>query len=85
MLPYRVVLGGRAGSWALLAGVLISFYAPSARAVTCREGPAASPGTCSLPVGLGNFQGDESMLLPICVRAQLVVRRDLMSYTTVVP
>ena len=68
MMAYRGVLGGRMGSWAVIAGVLIGFYATSARAVTCREGPTASPDTCSLPVGLGNFQGDKSMPLPICVR-----------------
>ena len=54
-------------SWAIMAGILIGLCAPLARAVTCREGPTASPDTCSLPVGLGNFQGDKSMLLPICV------------------
>ena len=65
MLAYSVALGGRVGSWAVVAGVLIGLCAPLARAVTCREGPTASPDTCSLPIGLGNFQGDESMLLPI--------------------
>ena len=66
-MAYSVVLGGRVGSWAIMAGVLIAFCAPVAQAVTCREGPAASPDTCSLPAGLGNFQGDQSTMPPICV------------------
>ncbi|CAK0783638.1 hypothetical protein CVIRNUC_006837 [Coccomyxa viridis] len=57
MVAYSVALGGRVGSWAVVAGVLIGLCAPLARATTCREGPTASPDTCSLPVGLGNFQG----------------------------
>ena len=49
-----------AGSFTALLAVLSGFWARSALAATCREGPNASPNTCSLPAGLGNFQGEKN-------------------------
>ena len=45
------------GFWAAVVAVVSAFGTRSAQAATCREGPNASPNTCSLPAGLGNFQG----------------------------
>ena len=60
MSAMTCVLGLRwsVGSITALLAVFSAFWARSALAATCREGPNASPNTCSLPAGLGNFQGE---------------------------
>lgn len=61
-MTHRATLRGSVGSWAALSVVLATFWPRPALAATCREGPGASPNTCSLPAGLGNFQGEPDHL-----------------------
>ena len=65
----------KSGSFRALLAVFSAFWARSALAAICREGPNASPNTCSLPAGLGNFQGEAS---PQCLRTCTMLPRSFL-------